>query len=404
MKDYKKYKFKFNPYLESLYQSDEPLIIYKVENGYNIYTHFSKKIILTNRNINKFFKSFNKKKYNKDTDLMIGFFGYDLLCNLIGLKTVNHKKSSFYKGIFYKPETIIKIRDNIKIVSKLKHKKLKISFQKTQVSSPFKMNIKFPKYQKIFDYFSRKIRQGETYQIKICTKYRNKSKINPINFFWKLMKVNASPEAFMIRDKDYSIVSCSPETLINKKGSNIFTKPIAGTLKKNNGLDKKKALKFFKNNIKETKEHNMIVDMERSDLSKICKPGTVKIFKKKFVEEYKHLYHYVTLVKGQLINKIDLKDIIKSMMPGGSVIGCPKIRTLELLNNQENEDRNIYTGSFGFIKYNKDMRFNIIIRSILNYKNFSEISAASGVVLDSTAKKEFNENYIKAKSLLELYK
>ena len=92
------------------------------------------------------------------------------------------------------------------------------------------------------------------------------------------------------------------------------------------------------------------------------------------------------------------------MMPGGSVIGCPKIRTLELLNNQENEDRNIYTGSFGFIKYNQDMRFNIIIRSILNYKNFSEISAASGVVLDSTAKKEFNENYIKAKSLLELYK
>ena len=183
MKDYKKYKFKFNPYLECLYQSDEPLIIYKVENGYNIYTHFSKKIILTNRNINKFFKSFNKKKYNKETDLMIGFFGYDLLCNLIGLKTVNQKKSSFYKGIFYKPETIIKIRDKIKIVSKLKHKKLKISFQKTQVSSPFKMNIKFPKYQKIFDYFSRKIRQGETYQIKICTKYRNKSKINPINFF-----------------------------------------------------------------------------------------------------------------------------------------------------------------------------------------------------------------------------
>ena len=404
MKDYKKHKFKFNPFLEKLYQSDEPLIIYKVDQGYNIYTDFSRKIILTKKNINKFFNFFNKKKYNKETDMMIGFFGYELLCNLIGLKTSKQKKSNFYKGIFYKPETIIKIRDSIKIVSKLKHKKLKTSFQKTQVSSPFKTNIKFPKYQKIFDYFSRKIRQGETYQIKICTKYRNKSKINPINFFWKLMKVNSSPEAFMIRDKDYSIVSCSPETLINKKGSNIFTKPIAGTLKKTNGLDKKKALKFFKNNIKETKEHNMIVDMERSDLSKICKPGTVKIFKKKFVEEYKHLYHYVTLVKGKLINKIDLQNIIKSMMPGGSVIGCPKIRTLELLNNQENEDRNIYTGSFGYIKYNKDMRFNIIIRSILNYKNSSEISAASGVVLDSTAKKEFNENYIKAKSLLELYK
>ena len=404
MKDYKKHKFKFNPYLERLYQSDEPLIIYKVDTGYNIYTHFSKKIILSNNNIDKFFKLFNKKKYKKETDMMIGFFGYEILCNLIGVKTSKQKKNNFYKGIFYKPETIIKIRDDIKIFSNLKNKKLKTHFKKTEVLSPFKLNIRFPKYKKIFDLFSKKIREGETYQIKICTKYRNKSKINPINFFWKLMKVNSSPESFMIKDKDYSIVSCSPETLIDKKGSNITTKPIAGTLKKLNGLNKHKALKFFKNNNKETKEHNMIVDMERSDLSKICKPGSVKIYKKKFVEEYKHLFHYVTLIKGKLINKIDIKRIIKSMMPGGSVIGCPKIRTLELLNNQENEDRNIYTGSFGYIKYNDDMRFNIIIRSILNYKNFSEISAASGVVLDSSAKKEFNENYIKAKSLLELYK
>ena len=92
MKDYKKYKFRFNPYLEKLYQSDEPLIIYKVDKGYNIYTHFSKKIILTNKNINKFFKFFNNKNYSKETDLMIGFFGYDLLCNLIGIKNIDQKK------------------------------------------------------------------------------------------------------------------------------------------------------------------------------------------------------------------------------------------------------------------------------------------------------------------------
>ena len=151
MKDYKKHKFRFNPFLEKLYQSDEPLIIYKVDQGYNIYTHFSRKIILTKKNIKKFFNFFNKKKYNKETDMMVGFFGYELLCNLIGLKNSNQKKSNFYKGIFYKPETIIKIRDNIKIISNIKHKKLKTSFQKTQVSSPFKMNIKFSKYQKIFD-------------------------------------------------------------------------------------------------------------------------------------------------------------------------------------------------------------------------------------------------------------
>jgi anthranilate/para-aminobenzoate synthase component I len=404
LKDLNSHKLKFSPYLEKLYQSDKPLIIYKVKDGYNLYTDFSKKIVLTNHNIDKFFNIFSNKKIKKETDLYIGFFGHEILCNLLKVKIKNQKKLNFYKGIFYKPETLIKIRKDIKIISSIKNHFFKSFFNKTQILSPFKLNINYQKYKKIFDLFSQKIRQGETYQIKICTKYKNKSEINSVNFFWKLMKINSSPESFMIRDKDFSIVSCSPETLIDKKGKNIITKPIAGTLRKNKKTNKSQALSFFRNNDKETKEHNMIVDMERSDLSRICKSGTVKILKKKYVEEYKHLFHYVTTIQGKLRDKTSLKDIIKSMMPGGSVIGCPKIRTLELLNNQEKEDRNIFTGSFGYIKFNQDMRFNIIIRSILNFKKISEISAASGVVLDSSPKKEFNENFIKAKSLLELYK
>jgi len=404
LKEFKPYKLKFSPYLEKLYNSDKPLIIYKVNGGYNLYTDFSKKIILTNNNINNFFNLFSKKKHKKETDLYIGFFGYEILCNLLNIKIKNQKKLRFYKGVFYKPETLIKIRKDIKVISSKKNQVFRKFFNKTKILSPFKLNINYKKYQKIFDVFSKKIKQGETYQIKVCTKYKNKSQINPINFFWKLMKINSSPEAFMIRDKDFSIVSCSPETLIDKKGNNIITKPIAGTLRKNKNINKFKALNFFKNNDKETKEHNMIVDMERSDLSRICKPGSVKILKQKYVEEYKHLFHYVTTIQGKLRNKIKIKNIIKSMMPGGSVIGCPKIRTLELLNKQETEDRNIFTGSFGYIKFNQDMRFNIIIRSILNFKNISEISAASGIVLESSPKKEFNENFIKAKSLLDLYK
>tara|TARA_B100000579_G_scaffold422867_1_gene425340 strand:- start:224 stop:1438 length:1215 start_codon:yes stop_codon:yes gene_type:complete len=395
---------KFNPYLEKLYNSNKALIIYKVNDGYNLYTDFSKKIILSQKNINNFFKFFENKKYKKDTDLLIGFFGYEILCSLLNIKIKNQKKLNFYKGVFYKPETVIKIRKDIKIITSLKKNNFNKHFDKTRILSPFKTNITYTKYKKIFDLFSKKIKQGETYQIKICTKYKNRSNINPVNFFWKLMKSNSSPESFMIRDRNFSIVSCSPETLIDKNKNKIVTKPIAGTLRKNKKLNKNKALKFFKNNEKETKEHNMIVDMERNDLSRICQSGSVKILKEKYVEEYKHLFHYVTVIGGILKKKIKIKDIIKSMMPGGSVIGCPKIRTLELLNNQEKEDRNIFTGSFGFIKFNQDMKFNIIIRSILNFKNSSEISAASGVVLDSSAKREFNENYIKAKSLLELFK
>ena len=133
-------------------------------------------------------------------------------------------------------------------------------------------------------------------------------------------------------------------------------------------------------------------------------PEIVKINKEKIVEEYKDLYHYVSLINGKLKKNVQTIDIIKSMMPGGSVIGCPKINTLNLLNHQEKEERNIYTGSFGYIMFNGDMKFNIIIRSILYYKNVSEISVASGVVIDSNAKNEFNENFIKAKALIDLYK
>jgi len=381
-------------HLKELAESKKPFIIYKSEKGFDLFTNFSKKIILTNNNIENFINKTANLKYKKDTDIFIGFFGYEILNNLIGIKIKKQKDLKFPKGIFYKPET------KISLSNKLVYKNLISS----KTNNSFKININKNSYKIIFDKFKKKIKSGETYQIKICTKYSNKSQIDALDFFSKLVQTNLAPEAFMIKDNDYSIISCSPENLINKKNNRITTKPIAGTLKKTKKINKIKALAFFRKNLKETKEHNMIVDMERSDLSRICKTGSVKILRKKIVEEYKDLFHYVSLIGGKLRNNVSSLDIIKAMMPGGSVIGCPKISTLKLLNNQEKENRNIYTGSFGYIKFNGDMRFNIIIRSILNYKNRSEISVASGVVIDSNAIHEFNENYIKAKALIDLYK
>ena len=382
-------------YLNKIAESKKPFIIYKSNKGFDLFTDFSKKIILSNRNIENFINNSTKKKLkNKETDLYIGFFGYEILNNLIDVKIKKQKGLKFPKGIFYKPET------KKKLSNKLNYKPTDNSKSK----GIFNINLNKVSYKNIFNKFKKKIKLGETYQIKICTKYRKNSHIDALDFFCRLTKSNMAPEAFMINDKDYSIISCSPENLITKTKNIISTKPIAGTLKKTKKLNKSKALIFFKKNIKETKEHNMIVDMERSDLSKICKPGSVKIIKKKIVEEYKDLYHYVSLIAGKLKRNVSSLEIIKAMMPGGSVIGCPKISTLNLLNKQEKENRNIYTGSFGYLKFDGDMRFNIIIRSILNYQNQSEISVASGVVIDSNASHEFNENYIKAKALIDLYK
>ena len=290
-------------YLLDLNNSKKPFIIYKSDKGFDLYTDFSKKIILNNKNIEKFINTNTQIKIypGKETDLFIGFFGYEILNNLIDVKIKKQKTTNFPKGIFYKPETKVKLSNNLE-------------YKKTRSSDPsdlFKININKKSYKVIFDKFKKKIKSGETYQIKICTKYSNRSEIDALDFFSRLVKSNMAPEAFMIKDKDYSIISCSPENLITKKNNFITTKPIAGTLKKNKKLNKNKALTFFRKNLKETKEHNMIVDMERNDLSKICKPGSVKILKKKIVEEYRDLYHYVSLIGGQLKNKVTSLEIIR---------------------------------------------------------------------------------------------
>ena len=196
-------------YLKSINNSQKPFIIYKTIKGFDLFTDFSKKIILNNQNIKHFLNQnhSSKKKY-KSTDLYIGFFGYELLNNLIGIKVPRQKSINFPKGIFYKPETKINLKEDLIYESQSTHK----------IDRNFKINIDQNLYTKIFDKFKKKIRSGQTYQIKICTKYKNKSQIDPLDFFCRLAKTNLAPEALMIKDNNYSIISCSPENLINKKG------------------------------------------------------------------------------------------------------------------------------------------------------------------------------------------
>ena len=207
--------------LADIHKAGKPYIIYKSQNGFDLYTDFSKKIILNQKNIYKFLNKKQKKGFKK-TDLFIGFFGYELLNNLIGIQLPKQKKINFPKGIFYKPEKKLSF-SNI-----LKYKKKR----NIKLNNRFKINIDRKSYSKIFDKFKKKIKRGETYQIKICTKYKTKSKIDPLDFFCRLSQTNLAPEAFLIKDNSYSIISCSPENLITKKGSSITTKPIAGTVKK----------------------------------------------------------------------------------------------------------------------------------------------------------------------------
>ena len=211
MQDFKQpRKLNKNNFLNNINNSKQSYIIYKTEKGFDFYTDFSKKIILNNKNINKFLNQrFQTLKNYKKTDLFIGFFGYEILNNLINIKLPKQNNINFPKGIFYKPEKKINLKDDL----------IYYPNKSKEINKNFKININKKYYSKIFNKFIKKIRAGETYQIKICTKYKNKSKIDPLDFFCRLSKTNLAPEAFMIKDKNFSIISCSPENLITKKRS-----------------------------------------------------------------------------------------------------------------------------------------------------------------------------------------
>ena len=183
--------------LAAIHHSGRPYIIYKSKKGFDLFTNFSKKLILNKKNVNYFLNKKNVNKKLKNTDLFIGFFGYELLNNLINVKIPKQKSIKFPKGIFYKPEKKISLNNDLKFENRFKYKK-----------TSFKINVNKNSYTKIFNKFKKKIKSGETYQIKICTKYKTKSKIDPLRFFSKLSKTNLAPEAFMIKDENYSIISC----------------------------------------------------------------------------------------------------------------------------------------------------------------------------------------------------
>ena len=158
--------------LYKIHNSGKPYIIYKSKKGFDLFTDFSKKLILNKKNVNHFLNKKNINKKLKNTDLFIGFLGYELLNNLIGIKIPKQKDINFPKGIFYKPEKKISFTN-----------RLNYSANNFILKKKFKININRNSYKKIFHKFKKKIKSGETYQIKICTKYKAVSKINPLDFF-----------------------------------------------------------------------------------------------------------------------------------------------------------------------------------------------------------------------------
>ncbi|TMU82973.1 aminodeoxychorismate synthase, component I [Bacillus sp. BHET2] len=244
------------------------------------------------------------------------------------------------------------------------------------------------------------ISQGDVFQVNLSVRQSQELRSDPYTVYKKLRDLNPSPYMSYIHSPDFQIVSGSPELLVKKQGTEVSTRPIAGTRSRGKDAeeDEKLALELIHNE-KEQAEHVMLVDLERNDLGRVCEYGTVEVNEFMVIEKYSHVMHIVSNVRGTLDDTKSGADLIRSVFPGGTITGAPKVRTMEIIEELEPVRRGIYTGSIGWIGVNGDMELNIVIRTMLVKEGKGHIQAGAGVVIDSNPKYEYKESLKKAKAL-----
>jgi para-aminobenzoate synthetase component 1 len=275
--------------------------------------------------------------------------------------------------------------------------------------SQIRCNIDRNYYFKAIEKIKRYIYDGDVYQINFSQRFECDYDAPPIELFHWQNHFNPSPYAAYIDAGGFHIVSASPEMFITITDGTISTKPIKGTRPRinetNSETDHAKQInaKNFDelvNSEKEQAELNMIIDLERNDVARICEYGTRKVIQPRTIESYPTVFHAVATVAGQLRLQISFCDTLKAMFPGGSITGAPKIRSMEIIDETEPTARGVYTGSIGLLGIDGSACLNIAIRTIIIIGEKAFAQTGGGIVADSDPEAEWAETITKARALL----
>jgi para-aminobenzoate synthetase component 1 len=256
-------------------------------------------------------------------------------------------------------------------------------------------------YVKALEKIKRYIYDGEVYQVNFTRRFECRYPAGPIDLFSWQNYYNPSPYAAYIDAGGFQIVSASPEMFITVADGVISTKPIKGTRPRTKKTPEDTVnFNELLTSEKEQAELNMIIDLERNDIAKICIPGTRKVTQPRTIEPYPTVFHAAATIAGQLRNKINFCDILKATFPGGSITGAPKIRSMEIIEQLEPSARGIYTGSIGFIGLDGTVCLNIAIRTIIIKNQMAYAQTGGGIVADSNTDAEWEETITKARALI----
>ncbi|MHC1479213.1 aminodeoxychorismate synthase component I [Frateuria aurantia] len=217
----------------------------------------------------------------------------------------------------------------------------------------------------------------------------------------RLRQANPAPFAALLQQPGWSVLSSSPERLVEVRGREVQTRPIAGTRPRMvDEVEDQAQIQALVAHPKERAEHVMLIDLERNDLGRLCEPGSVHVDELMVVESYAHVHHIVSNVRGRLREDISPGDIVAATFPGGTITGCPKIRCMEIIGALEAAPRGAYTGALGYLDRRGDMDLNILIRTITLAGQRARLRAGAGIVVDSVAAHELEETRHKARGVL----
>jgi para-aminobenzoate synthetase component 1 len=272
------------------------------------------------------------------------------------------------------------------------------SVSKVNLRSNFTHEAYLKAVQKARDY----IIAGDIFQVNLSQRFQADMPLPPYELYRRLRKINPAPFASYLNFDGVTVVSASPERFLRLRGDRVETRPIKGTRPRGKDPARDEALaKELVNSFKDKAEHVMIVDLERNDIGRVCRFGTVRVSELMALEKYATVFHLTSTVEGRLRPGKNAVDLLKATFPGGSISGAPKVRAMEIIDELEPTKRSVYTGSIGYLSFDGGLDLNIVIRTILVKKGKAYFQVGGAVVYDSDPEAEYVETLDKAKALIQ---
>ncbi|WP_271809260.1 aminodeoxychorismate synthase component I [Clostridium beijerinckii] len=278
---------------------------------------------------------------------------------------------------------------------------LPINLEKT--NNEFFSNFDKEEYKKAIASLKEYIRSGDVYIANMTRRIWCNNNEKPYEIYRKLRNTNKAPFSAYMNFEDFQIISSSPERFLSIIDGKVQTRPIKGTRPRGKDYEEdERNRNELMASEKDKSELLMIVDLERNDLSKVCKPKSVKVTELFKLEEYETVFHLVATIEGRLRENVSSVKCIRECFPGGSITGAPKIRAMEIIEELEKLKRNIYTGSIGYFDLRGNSDFNIVIRTIIKKGNKAYLGVGGGITWESIEEEEWLETIDKAKALMEV--